>query len=350
MKKVAIVGSVGYVEETSSGQVIRTRILRQALVEHYGEKGVYMINTSSYTRHAIPIVLRTIASLFVADTYIVILSGNGRKVFFPILRFFKKVFGKRVLNNVIGGDYAESVRKYPKYIKYSNSFDVNWVQMPSMKREVENEGIRNVEVLPNSKPLVIVKPEDLAQNSAKPYRFCTFSRVSKAKGTELAIEAIERINRQAGETVAELTIFGKPDEDYAEEFKQVMARSTDAIRYGGVIAFDQASKVLSDYYMLLFPTTFYGEGFPGTILDAYASGLPVLASDWKFNPELIESGKTGELYDHNDHEAFYALVKAAVEDPEAVDAMRIHCVEEAEKYTPANVMPIIFDKIDLFRK
>jgi glycosyltransferase involved in cell wall biosynthesis len=350
MKKVALIGSIGYGESTSSGQVIRTRILYKALLEHYGSDGVYMINTSDYSHHALSIIGRTVCSLFSSDTYIVILSGNGRKVFFPVLRFFKKAFGKNVLNNIIGGDYASSVRKYPKYIEYSNAFDVNWVQMPSMKIEVEQEGIHNVEVLPNSKPLVIVSEESLEKNSQKPFQFCTFSRVSKAKGIELAINAIEQINRKTGETVAELTIYGKPDDDYAQDFKGVMDKATEAIKYGGVIDYDKASDELRKYYMLLFPTTFYGEGFPGTIIDAYSSGVPVIASDWKFNPELIESGRTGYIYDHEKPEELVRFIRMAIENPADVDAMRKNCIKEAKKYTPENVMPIIFTKIDSYRK
>lgn len=349
MKKIAVVGSVGYGESTSSGQVIRTRILYNSLKEHYGEKAVYMINTSDYMHHVFGILVKTLSSLFLCDTYIVILSGNGRKVFFPILRVFKKVFNKNVLNNIIGGDYASSVQKYPKYIKYSNSFDVNWVQMPSMKNEVIREGIQNVEVLPNSKPLRIADRNALKSNNEKPLRFCTFSRVSKAKGTEIAIRAIEQINTEAGETVAELTIYGKPDDDYAQEFHELMKNVTDAIHYGGVIAFDKAPEVLSDYFMLLFPTTFYGEGFPGTIIDAYASGIPVIASDWKFNPELIEVGKTGYLYNHESYEEFLDVLRGAISNPDKVNLMRYNCIEEAKKYTPDNVMPIIFNKIDSLR-
>lgn len=346
MKKVALIGSIGYGESTSSGQVIRTRILLNALEEHYGKEKVYLINTSDYRHHAMKIVFRTIVSLFECKTYIVILSGNGRKVFFPVLILYKNLFGKRVLNNIIGGDYAESVRKYPRYIKYSNAFDVNWVQMPSMKKEVEDEGIINVEVLPNSKPLKIVMKEELRSGSEKPFRFCTFSRVSKEKGIETAIRAIEQINQETGERIVELTIYGKPDDDYKERFDSVLASVTDAIHYGGVISFDKTSEVLQDYFMLLFPTTFYGEGFPGTILDAYASALPVIASDWKFNPELIKEGETGYIYDHTNFDQFVECLKKSIANPKAVDSMRENCVLEAKKYVPETVMPIVFSRIE----
>ena len=300
MKRVALIASVGFGESSSSGQIIRSRILLDQLRKHYGDRGVYLINTSDYKRRFLAILFRTVWSVLCCDCYIIMLSGSGRRVFFPILTRFKKWFRKHLFNNIIGGDYGLFLQKNPRFVAYSNAFDVNWVQMPSMKKEVEHEGVRNVEVLPNSKPLVILPPEALPAVVEKPYRFCTFSRVTKEKGIEDAIRAIEEINRKAGETVAELTIYGKPDEDYAKTFEEIMRGVSSAVHYGGVVVFDETTEVLKDYYMLLFPTVFYGEGFPGTILDAYASGLPVIASDWKFNPELIREGKTGFVYDHKD--------------------------------------------------
>ena len=128
-----------------------------------------------------------------------------------------------------------------------------------------------------------------------------------------------------------------------------MRKTTNAIHYGGILPFDKASQVLNQYYMLLFPTTFYGEGFPGTIIDAYASGLPVIASDWRFNPELIEKDYTGLIYDHEEPDALIRCIIYAVNNPNKIDSMRKNCIHEAQKYTPDNVMPIIFNKIDSLR-
>lgn len=350
MKKVALIGSVGFGESTSSGQVIRSRILLNQLQEYYGSHGVYLINTSDHRKRFINIIARLICSIFCCDSYIIMLSGGGRRVFFPILVCLKKYFGKKILNNIIGGDYAEFVCKNPKFIKYSNSFDVNWVQMPSMKLAVEQKGIQNVEVLPNSKPLVIVSEDSLEKNSKKPFKFCTFSRVSKEKGIELAINAVEQINREAGEIIVELTIYGKIEDDYTHNFKLIMDNATKAIKYGGIVDYDKASEELSKYFMLLFPTTFEGEGFPGTIIDAYSSGIPVISSDWKFNPELIESGWTGYVYDHNRPEELLGFIRKAIDNPDEIDAMRKNSIVEAKKYTLENVMPIVFTKIDTLRK
>lgn len=62
-----------------------------------------------------------------------------------------------------------------------------------------------------------------------------------------------------------------------------------------MVPFNQSTEVLKNYDALLFPTYYEGEGFAGTIIDAFAAGLPVIASDWKYNSEIIKQGITGVI-------------------------------------------------------
>lgn len=49
--------------------------------------------------------------------------------------------------------------------------------------------------------------------------------------------------------------------------KSVPANTT-AVEYKGLVPYDQSTKYLKQYFALIFPTFFSGEGFPGTIIDA----------------------------------------------------------------------------------
>ena len=50
---------------------------------------------------------------------------------------------------------------------------------------------------------------------------------------------------------------------------------------------------------MIFPTYYVGEGFPGTIIDAFSSGIPDIATDWRYNSEIVQNGKTGYIYKLN---------------------------------------------------
>lgn len=345
-ERIALIGALGNGEATSSGQIIRTTILYNELKRHYGESNIIVANTTLLSGRPLRFVLSFIKVILHTNRIIVILSINGMRRIWPILSFTAKVFKKKIFNNVIGGNLVASTNKYPELLKHMKTFEINWVQSVTMQKELAKRGVYNTEWLPNSKPISILRSEDIKKFQQFPLSFCTFSRVSKPKGIELAIEAITLINTKAGKELATLDVYGKPDDDYEKKFREVMSNVPEFICYKGIVPFDRSVETLKNYYMLLFPTTFNGEGFPGTIIDAYASGTPVLASSWSCNPELIIEGKTGLLYEYDRPEQLKEKIEWAIQHTDEVDSMRDACLNEAWKYTPEKVYPIIFNRID----
>ena len=46
---------------------------------------------------------------------------------------------------------------------------------------------------------------------------------------------------------------------------------------------------------MLLPTHFFTEGLPGSIVDAYISGIPVIVTEWKHAREFVDDGLTGYI-------------------------------------------------------
>lgn len=67
--------------------------------------------------------------------------------------------------------------------------------------------------------------------------------------------------------------------------------------------------------MDLFAMSSLGEGISNTILEAMASGLPVIATEVGGNPELVSPGKTGTLIPPADPEKMAQALLAYVSDP-----------------------------------
>ena len=60
---------------------------------------------------------------------------------------------------------------------------------------------------------------------------------------------------------------------------------------------------MMNYDVIVLPTFYRDEGYPGIVLEAYAMGKPVIATRWRDIPEIIEHGVTGKLIPHCDPEA-----------------------------------------------
>ncbi len=102
-----------------------------------------------------------------------------------------------------------------------------------------------------------------------PLKVLFLSRITPAKGVELAIEAVKRQNDRAGKIVCRLDIFGQLDPAYAEQFKKVKSTFLDTIRHLGFIDQKKFFEIVAGYDLLVFPTYYIGEGFPGVIINAY---------------------------------------------------------------------------------
>ena len=187
---------------------------------------------------------------------------------------------------------------------------------------------------------------DIEYPKSEPYKLCTFSRVMKEKGIEDAINAVESVNAHFGRTVYTLDIFGQVDVEYKERFSQLEKSFPDYISYGGAIEANKSVETLKSYFALLFPTYYKGEGFAGTLIDAMSAGVPVIASDWKYNPEFVVSGKTGVIIKNCNAERLAEELINIAAAPEKWNSMRLSALKESEKYKPDIAARPLIDRIN----
>lgn len=348
-KTISIIGHFGGKENILDGQTIKTKILYKELSNATDWK-IIKADTYYKSRNPIKLLFDTFRCLLCTKDIIVLLSGNGMKFYFPLLSFFSDKFHKNVYHDVIGGNLDLYVSKYPKFKKYLNSFQINWVETEGMKKKLIDQGINNCEVMPNFKRLSIVNLDINEMDATEPYRFCIFSRVMKEKGIEDAIEAIECINKDAGREICTLDIYGRIDDGYVEHFEKLLNSVTKAIQYKGMIPYDKSVEAIKGYYALLFPTYWKGEGFPGTIVDAFSAGLPVIATDWNCNGEIINNKENGILYPGTEFESLKQAIEWLINNKAKILNMKKNCINTAKKYQPDMYINQIIPMIEMRKK
>jgi glycosyltransferase involved in cell wall biosynthesis len=162
-----------------------------------------------------------------------------------------------------------------------------------MKTSLENMGFNNVYFKPKFRETNAISPDKLYIPDGEPYRVCTFSRIRYSKGIEDAIEAVRYVNNTLGRTVYNLDIYGLPDDDYVERFDELKNSFEPFINYRGYVQGTAASsKELHTCFAMLFPTWYEGEGFAGTVVDAFCAGVSIGLTYGKDMPGAIEIGST----------------------------------------------------------
>ncbi len=343
MTRIGICGHFSLKKELFNGQTIKTKMLASALEAELGANAVIKIDTHGGIKVLPKVFFKLLTSFIKCQAVIMLPAHNGVKMFAPFLAVFGKLLHCQVLYVVIGG-WLPEMTKHHKWLAYFlKKFHGIYVETSSMKAALETQGFTNIFVMPNFKNLSILNEKDLVYTTDEPFTFCMFSRVMKEKGIEDAINAITQLNTQAGHTVATLDIYGQIDDNYIHRFNQLQQNFPSFIKYEGIIAPDKSVATLKNYFALLFPTYYAGEGFAGTLLDAMAAGIPVIASNWKYNKEIIVEGKTGVLI----YSDLISEIKKALTHSADFNAMKLLCLQEAHKYTPQVCLGLLLQKLNI---
>jgi glycosyltransferase involved in cell wall biosynthesis len=118
---------------------------------------------------------------------------------------------------------------------------------------------------------------------------CVFlGQIKTEKGVFDIVEALR------GQERFRCDFFGPIVDRDRDAFMEALSGSGNCA-YRGMAEPDSVTETIGGYDVLLLPSYHPGEGYPAVILQAFAAGVPVIASDWKDIPEIVEDGVTGIL-------------------------------------------------------
>ena len=345
MKKVCVVGHFAFGKNFLDGQTVKTKILSDELDRIYGEKNVKKIDTHGNKIQMAVSILKVVFAMFSSENVVILPAHNGVRVFVPVLSAFKRISKCRLHYAVIGGWLPEYIRNKSGVKKGLKKFHGVYVETTTMKNSLEEMGYNNIFVMPNCKNLNILKEEELVYNTEKPYKLCTFSRVMKEKGIEDAVKAVKAVNEKYGETIYTLDIYGQVDAEQTDWFENLKNSFPDYVKYGGLVPFDKSVDVLKNYFALLFPTHYYTEGIPGTIIDAYAAGVPVISAKWQNFDDIVEEDVTGKGFEFDNYEEFEKLMSEISQNTVELNTLKINCINKCREYMPDFALKVMVDKL-----
>ena len=336
--KIGIIGRIAENKKLFDGQTVKTRNLKNMLFEISNSENLYIVDTYNYKKRLPIVFIRSLICMAKCDKIVLSISINGRKVFFPFFYYLNKFFHKDIYHSLIGGRLVANIEQFPSWKKYVKSFKANWVETYELVNSLKSIGVENAVYIPNFKKIKLLDIERIKFYTSNNIRFCTFSRVQELKGITDAILTIRKISDKICDVKIHLDIYGPIDTDYEEIFLELIKKNQDIISYKGCIDANLSVEYLMDYFMLLFPTKYYNEGVPGTIIDAMAAALPVIASDWHYCKEMIEHSVNGLVYDFYDEHGLEEMIKYAISHRELINHMKKNCLIKAQEYMYFNVI------------
>lgn len=220
------------------------------------------------------------------------------------------------------------------------AFEKIYVQADKIKKDLALLGLNNVYNMKNFRDydrdiLIYFKDQILSLNyeEKKKIKLVFFASIKKGKGLEIIIKALDEYKKKFKKLDFTLDIIGPVRTEYQKEFNDIINNNSNICNYKGVLA-DQKKiyKTLNSYDFMVMPTYYEGEGFPTVIVESFISGLPVLASDWKYNTEIIKEEYNGLLFKTKNIDDLVAKLKLISLNKSIISKMRLNCLKEAKKY------------------
>lgn len=137
--------------------------------------------------------------------------------------------------------------------------------------------------------------ETTDRKTSLPLKVAFIGRISHFKGVHLLLDAINDIEHEK----ISLDIFGRDENDnYSKNCKRKSANLLN-VKWKGLINPEEVVSKLRNYDLLVLPSTF-SEMSPLVIQEAFAAGIPVLASDVYGNAEQVSDNMNGWLFKFKD--------------------------------------------------
>jgi len=205
--------------------------------------------------------------------------------------------------------------------------------LEKLRQFVNFAGIRT-EIIPNPNAYPI-----FARRMADggPLRLLYVGRLSPEKGVEFVIQVLNRIGSKLNYV---LEVLGDgPDRGKLEK----LASKNSGIRFHGHVNLSQVGQAMADSDILLVPSL-WDENFPGVIVHALQSGLPVFASNSGGNRELVEDRSNGRLLSAGDTRAWSVALAQLGADRRELDLMSVRATLSGAKYEPRRLIGC-YDKL-----
>ena len=305
MNKILVLGNFGYRSNHLDGQTVKTRDVYRLVTEQVkGKVDYYDTEDFRYKKLSI---FKMFWKVIRSRTLVYLPAHNNLKYIFPIIYVLSILFRVKIHYFVVGGWLREFLQTLPLHRFMLARIVGIHVETQRLKKELEEYyKFKHVDIFPNFRFFSF----DPSRTESAKLRIVFMARVNKMKGLDWIFNLADYLSKNNLEDKYSMTFYGPINEEDREYFETNLRKYSFA-EYRGVLQPDHIYETLCNYDVMLLPTHFYTEGLPGSIVDAYISGIPVIATEWKHAHEFIEHGKSGFLipFENGQNELIEKVVK-----------------------------------------
>lgn len=334
--KVLVLGYFGYNSGQLDGQTVKTRnVYRLAKEQITGHVGYYDTEDFKYSKRSIFAMFWKVMK---CRMLFYLPAQNNLKYIFPVIYVLSKIFRFKIHYFVVGGWLREFLTSLPVHRYMLRRIAGIHVETTRLKTELEDYyGFKNVDLFPNFR-FFDFEPTHYDSNKL---RLVFMARINKMKGLDWIFELGDYITNNHFQDRFSITFYGPINEMDRQYFENSMSRYP-FMEYKGELQPSEIHKTLSEYDVMLLPTHYYTEGSPGSVVDAYLSGIPVIVTEWKHSREFVEDGVCGYIIPfEGGRQQLIDRVLLLEKDRNILHQLHANALRERLKFAPPSLDAIV---------
>lgn len=328
-KKVLVLGNFGFANHDLSGQTVKTRVTKELFEKYYQIENLDFFDTQTLCdKRNLFILFKKVVS---CNKMIYLPAHGNLKYLFPIYYVLSCIFGFEIIYSVIGGWLVPYLRTKPMHRWMLKRIKVVLAETTRMKNELEHVyGFENVDVLYNFRTIDF-QPQVLNHEAL---RLVFMARIDPNKGLDTISNFCKMMDGISPKPKITVDFYGPCDQEMPEENFLASISDFEFVKYHGALEPEKIHSAISNYDVLVLPTHYYTEGLPGSIIDAYMAGLPVIVSDWMHAREFVIDGQSGIIIPFEHHQnAFNEAVMKMYNNRDLLRMMKFGAIKQSQKFT-----------------
>lgn len=337
---ILVLGYFGFRTNQLDGQTVKTRDLFSLVKNKFNDVKYFDTQDLKFRKSS---VFSMIRMLITCNVLLYLPAHNNLKYIFPIIFILSKIFKVKIYYFIIGGWLVEYLEDKPMHRWMLKHIEGIFSETNLMKDSlISKYEYKNIEVFPNFRFTEFVPQKHHESGKLK---LVFLARINKMKGLDTIFSLAEKIQSKYNKNQISIDFYGplyEPDKYYF--FSEL--NKYDFIEYKGELQPKDINKVIELYDVMILPTHYFTEGLPGTVLDAYMSGIPIIVSKWKHADEFVDNGVTGYIIPfENNIEDLYKIVTLLYENESLLDKLKDNAYEKSKSFTAETAWSIIKNKI-----
>jgi glycosyltransferase involved in cell wall biosynthesis len=250
------------------------------------------------------------------------------------------LFRKKVILSAHGGGAQLFFKKYGYLIRpVVNSVDAVSVPSGFLRSAFKSSFNIDAKIIPNT--IDFGKFQYRERASVQPRILVTRS-LEKIYNVGCVIRAFKIIHDQYPQSILGVVGDGSQREHLQNAVEAFGLK--DFVVFYGRVNHSRIQELYNSYDIYINASNV--DNLPLVILEAFASGLPVVTTNAGGIPYIVEDGVTGLLADKDDSRGLAELVIKLLKEPEKALRLAQNARKESQKYSWENVRPLLFSLLE----